>query len=473
MPEPTEQPNPAELELYPNATMSERAAERVLAPFKQQRVSSETLARASAFHADTELQRQDNAAAKAALRAAHAEVDQAERRATKLAQSYLIHRTKASTSSPDAVNAEYDSTFDTVESRLERMALAKSWSLGFAQWLDEQDWAEGQAEHACDRADGLRTCGSYLVVRELVGLDENRLAKANFCKKPRICPMCAMRRAAKEVQAHAPVVMQKVNETGAMPYALGTTVKDGPDLEERLTHLTSGWRQMLNHRRKVRSRSSRHKGGVISAVEGGRYAVEIKRGSGSNLWHPHIHAVVLAHEEPDEDQLAEEWYRVTGDSYIVNVQPMYCHEAIASTADPREAVELLAHDLVEILKYPCKFSSMTHADTWHAYRVMDGKTLASSFGCLRCVDVDESLLDDPITPEDWPYIEVVARWMWGSYELERGDDWTHNDDSDEYYRNRAIKGKAGRFSSAKALAGSGDTSRGSRSCQASPQGGSS
>lgn len=469
MSHPTEQPNPAELQLYPNATMSERAAEQVLPPSSKQRVSSESLARAAAFHADTGLQRQDNAAAKAALRAAHAEVDKAERRARFDAQSYLIHEGKVSAVAGAALDPAHDSTHDSVQDRLERMASVRAWSLGMASWLDDQDWRQDQADGVYHRSDKLRTCGSYLVFRELVGLGENRLARANFCQQPKLCPMCAMRRAAKEVQAHAPVVIQQVREQRLVPYMLTLTVKGGDDLAERLAHLRSSWKALLGKRRKSLAGSRGHNRVELSKAAGGRYSIEIKRGLNSGQWHPHLHAVLLCTLPIDQPRLSEEWRQVTGDSFIVDVRPMHNHEEAASCDDPIQAVQLLAQDLVEVLKYPLKFGSMTHADTWEAYGVANGKRLASSFGCLWGVEVDDSYLDDPITPDDWPYVEVIARWMFDGYVLERGDDWTHNDDADAYMRHQAIHAKAGRFSEAKALASCGDASCGSRADQVSPQ----
>ncbi|MEM9346445.1 MAG: protein rep [Planctomycetota bacterium] len=464
-----EQPHPAELQLYAKATMSERAAEQILPRSKQQFVPSNKLARAAAFHTDTELQRQQNAAAKAALRAAHAEVDKAERRAARDAQSYLIHEGKVSAVAGAALDPAHDSTHDSVHDRLERMASARAWSLGMASWLDDQDWRQDQAENVYHRSDKLRTCGSYLVFRELVGLGENRLARANFCQQPKLCPMCAMRRAAKEIQAHAPVVIQQAREQRLVPYMLTLTVKGGDDLAERLTHLRSAWKALLGKRRKSLAGSRGHNRVELSKAAGGRYSIEIKRGRNSGQWHPHLHAVLLCDLPIDQERLSDEWRRVTGDSFIVDVRPMHNHEQAASCTDPIEAVQLLAQDLVEVLKYPLKFGSMTHADTWLAYGVANGKRLASSFGCLWGVEVDDSYLDEPILPDEWPYVEVIARWMFDGYVLERGDDWTHNDDADEYMRYQAIHSKAGRFSEAKALANCGDAADLLEADQASPQ----
>jgi len=469
------QPNPAELQLYPHATMSERAAESILPPTRQQLADEKgELSAAAAWHQANEARRQAAETDAAQVRRELAKYDAAERK-QRIAerfgdvQSYLIHEHKASTSPGDGLDAAYDSTHDAVAERLQRMTQAREWSLGMAAWIDDADWDKHAGEEAYRRSDKLRTCGSYLVFHELTGLDENRLAQANFCQQPKLCPLCAMRRAAKEVQAHAPTVIQVVREERYTPYMLTLTVKGGADLSERLEHLTTSWRKLIKKRRKVRSASSRNTGGEVSKVEGGRYAVEIKRGSGSGQWHPHLHAVVLTAAPLDADQLAAEWHKVTGDSFIVDVRPMHNHAEAMAHDDPRAAAELIASDLVEVLKYPLKFGSMTHADTWHAFGVASGKRLSASFGCLRNVEVDPSYLDDAITGEDWPFVEVVARWMFNGYHVERGDDWGQDDDAHAYYRDRAIHGNTrGVFSEAKATPACGDLEDALVSCLASP-----
>ena len=445
--------NPAELQLYARATMSERAADAILPPARAQVLQgSDKLEAAATWHEANEQRRQAANTDASHVKKELAKWD-AKERAEAIADraSILIHVPKAPTNKSNALEAEYDAIHNAVETRLERMAKARCWSIDMAAWLDDQDWLKGAADEAYQRADKLRMCGSYLVFHELVDLDENRLARANFCRQPKLCPLCAMRRAAKEVQAHAPIVIQQVREMNLTPYMLTMTVKGGPDLAERLEHLTASWRKLIKNRRRVRTASSRNKGGELSTVDGGRYSIEIKRGKNSGLWHPHLHAVILCHLKPDAEKLAQEWHNVTGDSFIIDVRPMHNHAEAVAHDDPRIAAELIAADLVEVLKYPMKFGSMTHRDTWHAHGVASGKRLTSSFGCLRGVEVDTSYLDDPITSKDWPYVEIVARWIMGGYEIERADDWDHDDDAHDYFRNQLLNRKTGgSFSGAKA-----------------------
>lgn len=56
-----------------------------------------------------------------------------------------------------------------------------------------------------------------------------------------------------------------------------------------------------------------------NAVKGGVGVVEIKRGKGSDLWHPHIHCLVHGHWL-DAPKLVAAWRRITGGSTGVKVE---------------------------------------------------------------------------------------------------------------------------------------------------------
>lgn len=244
--------------------------------------------------------------------------------------------------------------------------------------------------------DALGRCGSYLAFRHWLAADEVRLHAAEFCKYHLLCPLCAIRRGAKAVEAYlARYEVVLAGKTALRPFLVTLTVKDGPDLWERFTHLRRGLQRLNKRRRRGRAVS------VWEAVAGAVWSYEVKRGSGSGLWHPHAHAVVLAELEPDQVELAAEWHELTGDSYIVDVRPI---------------AEDVASGFIEVFKYAVKFSDMTPADTWHAWETLRGEHLVQSCGVFRGVLIPESLLDAPLFGA---WVEYVYRFFEGKgYGLE-------------------------------------------------------
>ena len=100
----------------------------------------------------------------------------------------------------------------------------------------------------------LQDCGSFLIYRHYYLVDRFRLLAGCTCKKHLLCPLCAIRRAAKCVA----VGFQKIEDVLQRGYETGVeydqvlitlTIKNGDDLEERFLHLTNSFKMLLQKRR--------------------------------------------------------------------------------------------------------------------------------------------------------------------------------------------------------------------------------
>lgn len=275
-------------------------------------------------------------------------------------------------------------------SRLDRYSRAHH------QALDMADYARERGD--VKTAGKLATCGSYLLFRDYFTAGKVRLHAATFCKKHLLCPLCAIRRGAKQVKAYLDrLQIVQAENPGLRMSLLTLTTKNGPDLGERYRHITTAFRRMQQARRSY----LRGKGPYVelAKVEGAVGSFEIKRGANSGQWHPHTHMVVLHREPIDSRQLSADLLKFTGDSMIVDVTPF--HEG----QDP-------AQGFLEVFKYALKFSEMAQSDTWHAAQVMKGKRLVFSFGLFWGVDVPEELTDERL--DDLPYIEQLYKFCKGS-----------------------------------------------------------
>ncbi len=252
------------------------------------------------------------------------------------------------------------------------------------------------AKYAMDKGEKdiwikLSGCGNYLLFREYYTKDLVRLHAAQFCKLHLLCPLCAVRRAVKTMKAYKDRFdVLQVAHPGIRLSLMTVTVKDGPCLKERQDHLVKSLRKLVRARSRERSRDSELKK-CLAAV----WSFECKRGKNSNLWHPHVHMLVLHFDDLDAFALSQQWHDVTGDSMIVDIRPV---------ADPNEDIG----GFCEVFKYALKIDDLPFEDNWHAFETLRGKRLVASFGEFRGVEVPDSLTDEPL--DSLPFVEHFYRY---------------------------------------------------------------
>lgn len=240
-------------------------------------------------------------------------------------------------------------------------------------------------------------CGHWLVFRHYYTVDQLRLLSADFCKKHLLCPLCAIRRGAKFLKAYLEKLEVVLLENqGLKAYMVTLTVLDGDDLTERFDHLRSAMKLMTAARRQYLFSPLRNRHVEFAKALGGVHSIEIKRGKGSNLWHPHAHMVWLCYEQPDQTKLSQEWFGWTGDSFVVDVRPFHDQDDLVS-------------GFMEVFKYAMKFSALSLPDNWQAFQELSGKRLVDSFGLLRGVTVPDDLADDLL--DDLPYIDLFYQFV--------------------------------------------------------------
>lgn len=286
--------------------------------------------------------------------------------------------------SPDLWREIEASGIEALPRRVSRYGEAKKRALEVAKYID------GQGEmHLAGRVSG---CGEYLLFRHYFTVDQVRLHAAQFCKKHLLCPLCAIRRGAKALQAYLPrYEAVRAARPALQPFLVTLTVRDGADLRERFQHLMDAQHELWKRR-------LRRRGSVLDGVRAAVWSYEVKRGAGSGLWHPHLHMVAMAEQMPDQHQLAAEWQAITGDSFIVDVRAI-------DQEDP-------ASGFLEVFKYALKFSDMQPADTFHAFQVLRGRRLVGSAGLFRGIEIPEQLTDEPL--DELPYVELFYRYIRGA-----------------------------------------------------------
>ena len=278
---------------------------------------------------------------------------------------------------------------------------------GLPARLDRYSKAHHRALHMADYARergevklsaNLHSCGNYLLFRDYFTVGKVRLHAAKFCNKHLLCPLCAIRRGAKQVKAYLDRLHVVLADNTDLKLSLLTlTVKDGEDLGERFRHLTNSFRSMQQARRSYLRGKGPHV--ELAKVEGAVGSYEFKRGKNSGQWHPHVHMVVLHRADLDPRKLSDEWHKFTGDSFIVDVTPFH---------DDKPLVD----GFLEVFKYALKFSDMPLEDNWSGFRTLAGKRLVFSFGLFWGVQVPEELTDEQL--DDLPFVDLLFRFARGS-----------------------------------------------------------
>jgi len=278
--------------------------------------------------------------------------------------------------------------------RVARYGAAKRRALAMRDHLRANPGTGVDAELRARAAAGLRDCGEYLAFRHYFTVGEIRLHAACFCKQHLVCPLCAIRRGSKTLEAYLARLEIVQGDRGDLrPFLVTFTVKNGDDLAERVKHLRVSM-QVLRDRRNCFRKGKRSAPWTEWAkVEGAFGSYEVT--NIGNGWHPHLHVLVLASQMPEQGALQAEWIAITGDSFMVDVRPVQGDD--------------LAGACMEVLKYAVKFGTLGFEDNWTAYRVLKGQRLIFSLGCLYGVKVPEILTDEPL--EGLPFVELFYRYF--------------------------------------------------------------
>jgi hypothetical protein len=247
----------------------------------------------------------------------------------------------------------------------------------------------------------IATCGDYLVFKHYYTIDKVRLTAAMFCRVHLLCPLCAVRRGSKSLQAYLDKFeLIKAEHPTLRLSMLTLTVKNGDDLEERYQHLRKSLKTMLARRRHTLAGQAGYHS-EFAKIAGLVGSIEITKDGGKGLvkdtgWHPHAHLMVLHDRLFNFKALKAEWFKITGDSHVLNV---------AKAKHPNDP----AQDFLEVFKYALKFSDLTPEQNLQAYEVMRGARLLFSAGLFWGVEVPEDLTDIPM--DELPYIELFYRYL--------------------------------------------------------------
>jgi hypothetical protein len=279
-------------------------------------------------------------------------------------------------------------TLEQLPARIDRYEKAKIQSDSMYYYI-EQNHPRQQKLYT-----SIRDCASYLLFHHYPSVNQLKLRQTYTCKKPLLCRFCAIRRGSKLVFRYLDRFKSLVATNPTLkPYMVTFTVVDGADLKERYNHL----KKSLTHYHKFRhlKKSIRE----VQKASAATWSYEFKRGKNSQKWHPHVHAIWLCETPPSQSNISQEWFNITGDSFIIDVTPM-------DIINPEKG-------FLEVFKYAIKFSDQPQEDTWHCYETLRSKRLIGSFGDFYGIPEPDDLLDDPL--EGLEFEIILYNFINGKY----------------------------------------------------------
>ena len=244
----------------------------------------------------------------------------------------------------------------------------------------------------------MNECGNYLLFKNFYTLGEIKLTKIQTCGQHLLCPFCAAIRASRAITRYVQRIDQVLQENRKLkPVLITLTVKNGTDLRERADHLLKSFRTLLERRRDYLKKGWGYN--EFCKVQGAMYSYENTYNEKTGEWHPHIHIFALVDSWIDQQEFAEYWHSITGDSYIVDVRRA-----------KKEKGTGYAGAAAEVCKYALKFGDLSVEHTWEAFKILKGRRLTGSFGLLWGVKIPEKATDDLPDDQSLPYLEMLYKF---------------------------------------------------------------
>jgi hypothetical protein len=283
---------------------------------------------------------------------------------------------------------------------------------------------------------GLEDCGSWVEFRYYNRIDILKVQNANFCKRDKLCPACAIRRAYKQQLKFMEILESKNELIDLEWFYIVVPVRHSSNESYDLV-----FNRLENVRKKITMsmRNARRGSGnnFWSIFNGGMYSTETTKTA--NGWNIHLNLIINAPRgtkitlnKHNQALDLEEWLKVHADgSYVHNIQQIRERphressrndneekrdEATTERAlvsDKRdlkleEKKQALRDGIVEVLKYSLKFSSLSSFDLLEVYIRTYRKRLFGTFGNMRGVGLENVDLSGNLEL-DSEFIELIYR----------------------------------------------------------------
>jgi len=248
-------------------------------------------------------------------------------------------------------------------------------------------------------------CGSFLRFRYFFDTDKTKLKSANFCKSDKLCVPCAIRRAYKQQNRFIDVLHSHIFLLAQNWYYIVLPVRHTSDESFSVVF------NRLNFLRKSFSMSIRNKkrytgNNFWSDISGGVYSIETTHTQ--NGWNIHFNLLVNTSKKLQLvkcSDFTKSWYQSDSlsdwlISHTENNSYIHSINHLDFSSD-----ELIKTNLLEVLKYSLKFSSLSHSHLFEFFSHTYKNRLIGSFGNLWGLKIFDVNFDD--TDDDSQFIDFL------------------------------------------------------------------
>ena len=241
-------------------------------------------------------------------------------------------------------------------------------------------------KHYIDLKKRVCECGNFLDFKVSTVDDKIRLTDANFCKKDKICLACSVGRAYNQQKKFFQILDMKQELVDKYWYYIVTPVRHSVSesieiVYERVSLLRKFVSQQIRDGRRGKNN------GFWSQFNGGMGSIETTRTC--NGWNVHINWLVNSDFEVDLYRVADGrkiWYQNRHlEAFLRRFNDSYIHSISKLDFNSRRAIK---KNLLEVLKYSLKFSSLEPKHLVEIYYILYRKHLFFTFGNLRGLNLE-------------------------------------------------------------------------------------
>lgn len=303
------------------------------------------------------------------------------------------------------------STVDFINKNTEQFLFSKNRTRKFLKYVELIPDEQKIDKHLkSSTIENINACGSWLEFRNYFRVDKTKMY-SNFCKKDKLCPACARRRASKQRNK----VYKYIQENPALKdkhwYYIVLPVKHNKT--ESFTTVFNRAKDGLKTLRMAIKDNKRGKGreSFFSQFNGLFYSFEVTKSK--NGWNNHINLLccsdheikgIYNYKQKDGSTtsqhlgIMEDWARFTD-----NKSYMHSINKIDTSTE-----EGLMTNLFEIFKYSLKFQDLKNEDLLEAYSSTHNKRLLGSFGSLYGIKTDVDLDTNEVL--DSEYLRIFLKY---------------------------------------------------------------
>lgn len=262
----------------------------------------------------------------------------------------------------------------------------------------------------------LKDCGSWLEFRWYQKSDVTKLHTANFCKRDRLCPACAVRRAYKQQLKFMKILESDSLLSNKDWYFIVIPVKHckSDSFETVLSKIESVRKKIVKSINDGKQGKSKN---IWASFGGGMYSIETTRSK--NGWNVHMNLMINA---PKGSKIPLKSIRNRKGQ--VSYQNEHIREFLMKHADSQmhninkiQDNSKLRDDLVEVLKYSLKFSSLSNQELLEVFIKTRRKRLFGAFGNMYGKKIEDVELEGDELVDD-EFLELIFNRSELGYKLQ-------------------------------------------------------